>query len=94
MTRQRITTVPKREIVLVLPFLGFSDCFNLKIIFRNTRGIKSFFPYKGRFSRSQMSKVFYKASCWDCDEFYIGKSVDYTIEKLIILRVTSCKYYR
>jgi len=68
-----ITTVPKREIYIVLPFLGFQSkvitqqlksciykfygCFNVKIIFRNTRRIKSFFPYKDRFSRSQMSKV-------------------------------------
>ena len=24
--------------------------------------------------RSLMSKVVYKASCWDCDDFYIGKT--------------------
>ena len=25
-------------------------------------------------NRSQMSKVVYKASCWDCQDFYIGKT--------------------
>ena len=35
---------------------------------------KSFFPYKDRFNRSQKSKIVYKASCWDCDAFYIGKT--------------------
>ena len=36
--------------------------------------IKSFFPYKDRFNRSQKSKIVYKASCWDCDAFYVGKT--------------------
>ena len=52
----------------------FYGCFDLKIIFRNTRRIESFFPYKDRLNRSLMSKVVYKASCWDCDDFYIGKT--------------------
>ena len=57
-----IITVPKKEIFVVLPYLGiqskivtqrlkssiskFYGCFNPKIIFRNTRRTKSFFPYK------------------------------------------------
>ncbi|KAL9961374.1 hypothetical protein ACROYT_G030298 [Oculina patagonica] len=45
-----------------------------RLIFQNTCRIKSFFPYKDRFNRSQKSKVAYKASCWDCDAFYIGKT--------------------
>ena len=85
-----IITVPKKEIFIVLPYLGiqskivtqqlksciykFYGCFNPKIIFRNTRRIKSFFPYKDRLHRSLRSKVVYKASCWDCDDFYIGKT--------------------
>ena len=85
-----IITVPKKEISIVLPYLGihskivtqqlksciykFYGCFNPKIIFRNTRRIKSLFPYKDRLNRSLRSKVVYKASCWDCDDFYIGKT--------------------
>ena len=37
----------------------FYGCFNPKIIFRNTRRIKSFFPYKDRLNRSLWSKVVY-----------------------------------
>ena len=33
-----------------------------------------FFPYKDRLNRSQLSKVIYKANCWDCKDFYIGKT--------------------
>ena len=84
------TTVPKKDIILVLPFLGFQSealtrrvksciskfygCVNLRVIFQNTCRVKSFFPYKDRFSRSQRSKIVYKASCWDCDSFCIGKT--------------------
>ena len=46
---------------------------NPKVIFRNTRRDKSFFPYKDRLNRSLRSKVVYKASCWDCEDCYIGK---------------------
>ena len=85
-----IITVPKKEILIVLPYLGiqskivtqqlksciykFYGFLNLKIIFRNTRRIKSFFPYKDKLSSSLRSKVVYKASCWDCNDYYIGKT--------------------
>ena len=85
-----IITVPKKDIFIVLPYLGiqskivtqllksciseFYGCFNPKIIFRNTRRIKSFFPYKERLSRSLKSKVVYRASCWDCKDCYIGET--------------------
>ena len=36
--------------------------------------IKSFFAYKDRLNRSPRSKVVYKASCWDCDDCYTGKT--------------------
>ena len=74
----------------MLPYLGFQsepfkrrlkscvDKFygfvNPRLIFQNTCRIKPFFPYKDLFNRSQKSKVVYKASCWDCDAFYIGKT--------------------
>jgi len=43
----------------------FYGCINLRVIFQSAHRIKSFFPYKDRINRSQMSKVVYKASCWD-----------------------------
>ena len=47
----------------VRKFHGF---VNLRGIFNNT--------YQDRFSRSQRSKVVYRANCWDCDSFYVGKT--------------------
>ena len=89
-TKLRYTTVPKKEFYIVLPYLGlqskvvaqqlkssvsmFFVFVSLKVIFRNTCRINSFFHYKDRLSRSLMSKVVYKASCWNCDDFYIGKT--------------------
>ena len=52
----------------------FYSFVNLKIIFSNTRHIKSFFPYKYRLNRSQESKVILKAGSWDCNDFYLGKT--------------------
>ncbi len=88
--REQITTVPKKEILLILPFLGlqsnvipkqlkacinkFYGCIDPRVIFQSNQRIKSFFPYKDKLNRSQMSKVVYKASCWDCQDFYIGKT--------------------
>ena len=80
-------TVPKKDVNLVLPDLDlhshaiarrlkscgnkFYGFVNHRVVYQNTRRIKSFFPYKDRFNRSQ---IVYKASCWDCDAFYIGKT--------------------
>ena len=85
-----VSTVPKKDIVILLPYLGlqsnqvakrlkscvykFYSCVNLKIVFQSTRCIKSFFPYKDRINRSQQSLVIYRANCWDCNGFYIGKT--------------------
>ena len=83
-------TVSKKKMFLVLPHLGiqskiankqimscidkFYGCIDLRVIFQSTRRIKSFFPYKDRLSRGQMAKIAYRAACWDCNDFYIGKT--------------------
>ena len=80
----------QKDIIILLPYLGlqsnqvakrlkscvykFYSCVNLKIVFQSTRCIKSFFPYKDRINRSQQSRVIYRANCWDCNGFYIGKT--------------------
>ena len=85
-----VSTVPKKDIIILLPYLGlqsnqvakrlkscvykFYSCVNLKIVFQSTRCIKSFFPYKDRINRSQQSRVIYRANCWDCNGFCIGKT--------------------
>ena len=77
-----VFTVPKKDLTILLPYLGlesnqipkrlkscvskFYPIVNMKVIYLNTRRIKSFFPYKDRLNRSQRSKVAYKAHCWDC----------------------------
>ena len=82
---------PPKNVIGLLPYIGLhsnlitkrlKSCVNRsysfvngKVIFQNTRRIKSFFPYKDRLNRSQLSKVGYKASCWDCNDFYIGKTL-------------------
>ena len=68
---------PKKEIRLVLPYLGlqskiitkqlkaciniFDGSIDLWVIFQNTHRIMSLFPYKDKLNRSLMSKVVYKA---------------------------------
>ena len=37
--------------------------------------LMSLFPYKDNFTRAQMSRVVYKASCWVCQDFYIGQNI-------------------
>jgi len=54
------------------------NILNLRILitgrFVSFRRIKFFFPYKDRLNRSQKFKIIYKAGCWDCSDFYIGKT--------------------
>ena len=100
MSNSPVSTVPKKDIIILLPYLGlpqsnkiskrlkscvyhFFSCVNLKIIFKNTRRIKFFFPYKDRLNRSQQSKVIYKAGCWDYNDFRsVKQSDDFIIGKL------------
>ena len=88
--RSPVSTVPKKDIIILLPYLGlqsnqisqrlkscvynFYSFVNLKIIFQNNCRTKSFFPNNDRLNRSQKSKVIYEASSWDCNDFYIGKT--------------------
>ena len=51
------------------------DCRHNKASFSKTHITSSlFYSDKDRLNRSQMSKVVYKASCWDCQDFNIGKT--------------------
>ena len=48
----------------------------LKLFSETLVQLSLFFPYKDRLGRSLgfLSKVVYKAGCWDCNAFYIGKT--------------------
>ena len=103
-------TVSKKETILVLPYLEvqseivakqlktcinkFYGCIDLGVIFQSVRRIKSFFPYKDMINRSQMSKVVYKASRWDCQDFYIGKTKRRLHDRKTYHKYLSCICYR
>ena len=69
---QPTLTVPKKDVTLVLPYLGlhsdaitrrlkscvnkFYGFVNLRVVFQNTRRIKSFFPYKDRFTTGRTNR--------------------------------------
>ena len=59
--------------VLNLVSVSFMAVLILGLFFKTPAGLSSS-PYKDRFVRSQRSKIVYKASCWECDSFYIGKT--------------------
>ena len=97
---QPTLTVPKKDVTLVLPYLGlhsdvitcrlkscvnrFYGFVNLRVVFQNTRRIKSFFPYKDRFNRSQKSKMSTKPVAGIVMLFTSAKlKEDYMAERLI-----------
>ena len=88
-------TVPKKEINVLLPYLGnglsvdkalkncvesFYGYIEINIIFTNQHRIGSMFPYKDRLPQSKTSKVIYRASCWDCNATNIGKTIKHLEE--------------
>ena len=72
--------VKKKRYFYTFKFYGF---VNLRVVFQNTRRIKSFFSYKDHFNRSQKSKIVYKASAGIVMLFTSAKlKQDYMIERL------------
>ena len=83
-----VHTVPKLELMIVLPFLGTTSWkvknelirtfrknvpfSNLKIIFKTGRRLSSFFPFKDKFPKSLLSGVIYKFTCAKCNLSYVG----------------------
>jgi hypothetical protein len=88
--RTPVTTVPKRDFMIVLPFLGttswrtkntllrsFRDLLpfsNLRIIFKTSTRLSSCFTFKDKFPKSLMSGVIYKFTCAGCNSSYIGST--------------------
>ena len=89
--KEVVTTVPRKEVLLVLPFLGkvslqvrtrlerlFSNSLpscKLRIVFRSNSRLSSFFKYKDMVSKAVRSKVVYKFTCAGCNSSYIGKTM-------------------
>ena len=96
-----VLTVPKKELLLVLPFLGkFSSnlkhrvisCFKsslpqckTKIIFKSTNRLSSLFSYKDILPKDLQSNLVYKFSCGNCKVTYYGKTQRH-------LKVRSCEH--
>ena len=90
--------VPKKEITIVLPFLGVSSfhvrkkltetfnellpCCKLKTVFKTARRMSSFFNYKDKFPSSLTSGVIYKYTCASCKVSYIGSTRRYWEKRL------------
>ena len=83
-----VQTVPKLDLMIVLPFLGTTSWkvkndltrtikknvpfAHLKIVFKSGRRLSSFFPFKDMFPKSLMSGVIYKFTCAKCNLSYVG----------------------
>lgn len=85
-----IQTVEKKEVLLILPYLGaLSESFekslqsiissayqqvNLKIVFRTTFRIADLFKIKDPIPKRFKSKLVYGIHCTNCDAVYVGKT--------------------
>ena len=86
--RAIVHTVPKKELFLVLPFLGANSWktknelirtfrkivpfCNLKIVYKTTRRLSSCFTFKDKIPKSLMSGVIYRYTCAECNLSYVG----------------------
>ena len=85
-----VHTVAKKELVLILPFLGTTSWkvknslirsfrkimpfANLRLIFKTSKRLSSCFTFKDRLPKSLMSGVIYKFTCSGCNLRYIGST--------------------
>ena len=86
--KKLIHTVPKLDLMIVLPFLGTTSWkvkneliktfrknvpfCNLKVVFKTGNRLSSFFPFKDKFPKSLLSGVIYKYTCAKCNLSYVG----------------------
>ena len=85
-----VTTVEKKNLLIVLPYLGFiSDqirtklfkiisknlpCCKLNIVFKTSCRLSNYFSYKDRPCKDLISGIVYKFSCGCCNASYIGQT--------------------
>jgi hypothetical protein len=96
--RTPVHTVPKKEVTIMLPFLGMSS-YNVKkkldetyrkllpfcklrIIFKTSCRMSSYFSYKDKIPKSLISGVIYKYTCANCKVSYIGCTARYWEKRL------------
>lgn len=96
--RDPLTTVPKKEITIMLPFLGTTSWqikngltrslqnaapfCKLKIIFKTSKRLSSIFSFKDKLPKSLMSGVIYKYTCGKCNLTYVGSTKRYWEKRL------------
>ena len=96
--RTPVHTVPKKEVTIVLPFLGVSSYdvkkkldetyrkllpfCKLRIIFRTPCRMSSYFSFKDKFPKSLLSGIIYRYTCANCNVSYIGCTKRYWEKRL------------
>ena len=86
--QEKVITVPKKTLVLVLPYLGpFSlqtrttlrkslagilNCCKLQIVFKSQNKLGKAFRFKDCIPKELTSGVLYKFQCGFCNESYYG----------------------
>ena len=96
--RLPVHTVPKKELMMVLPFLGTTSWnvknniirsfrkivpfANLKVVFKTQRRLSSCFNFKDKFPKALMSGVIYKYTCAECNLSYVGSTKRYWEKRL------------
>ena len=89
-TRVTVLTAPKKEVILVVLFLGvkslllhtnltkffneFLPCCKLKVIFSSNCRLRSFFSFKDKIPLLMRSGVVYRFTCASCNACYYGKT--------------------
>ena len=93
-----VHTVPRKDLTIVLPFLGtvshdvkkklsavisqLLPFCQLKCVFKTSSRMSSYFKYKDSFPESLRSGVIYRFTCAHCKECYIGCTSRYWEKRL------------
>ena len=88
--RLQIPTVPKKELIIILPYLGkmcqivktrLAKTMNkhmkfckLRVIFQTNNRLQNYFCFKDSVPETLRSKLIYKFSCGSCTAPHIGKT--------------------
>ena len=96
--REPVSTVPKKEVTIVLPFLGTTSWkikkdlkrsfdkvlpfCSLKVVYKTARRLSSCFPFKDQFPKSLLSGVIYQFTCAKCNLSYYGCTKRYWEKRL------------
>ena len=95
-TKIPVMTVPKKEVVIMLPFMGSISLaikkslvcsikipsVKLKVILIPGNRLASYFKYKDNFPKSLRSGIVYKYQCAKCNFSYIGSTYRYLAKRI------------